>query len=119
MYYGASSDVYEFAYILYLYKGTAPVAFSVLCMPVCVCVCVCVETYMYLDIYTYNIYIYIYIYTHIIYIYIYISAIPKSSSDWLVKKIQNRKQNFIIRNSHITALLLHMVAIHIKALVVP
>jgi hypothetical protein len=28
-------------------------------------------------------------------------AIPKSTSDWLVKKIQNREQNFIIWNSYI------------------
>jgi len=28
-------------------------------------------------------------------------AIPKSTSDWLVKKIQNREQNFIICNSYI------------------
>ena len=28
-------------------------------------------------------------------------AIPKSTSDWLVKKTQNREQNFIIRNSYI------------------
>jgi len=28
-------------------------------------------------------------------------AIPKSTSDWLVKKIQNREQNFIMWNSYI------------------
>jgi len=44
-------------------------------------------------------------------------VIPKSTSDWLVKKIQNREQKFIIWNSYvhtyITALLLHIAAIHI------
>jgi len=31
----------------------------------------------------------------------YTSAIPKSTSDWLVKKVQNREQNFIIWNSYV------------------
>ena len=32
---------------------------------------------------------------------LFMRAIPKSTSDWLVKKIQNREQNFIIWNSYI------------------
>jgi len=28
-------------------------------------------------------------------------AIPKSKSDWLVRKIQNREQNFVVWNSYI------------------
>ena len=37
----------------------------------------------------------------IIYYYYIMRVIPKSTSDWLVKKIWNREQNFIIWNSYI------------------
>jgi hypothetical protein len=46
----------------------------------------------------------------------YTRATPKSTSNWLVKKIQNREQNFINLYgtvSYITALFLHIVANHI------
>jgi hypothetical protein len=34
-------------------------------------------------------------------ILLYTKTIPKSTSDWLVKKLQNREQSFIIWNSYI------------------
>jgi len=44
----------------------------------------------------------------------YTRTVPKSTPDWLVKKIQNREQNFMYGTvTYITALLLHIVAIHI------
>jgi hypothetical protein len=43
-----------------------------------------------------------------------IKAIPKSASDLLVKKIQNREQNFIIWNSYIhNCIILHIVTTHV------
>jgi len=47
-------------------------------------------------------------------------AIPKSISDWLFKKIQRENKTLLYGTvTYTTALILHIVAIHIKALVVP
>jgi hypothetical protein len=47
-------------------------------------------------------------------------AIPKSNSDWLVKKYKRNNTTLLYgRVTYINALLLHIVAIHIEALVVP
>jgi hypothetical protein len=64
---------------------------------------------------------------YVLNIFVYMGAIPKSASVWLVKKIQNREQSFIIWNSYIhncitllygtvtyiTALLYYMEQLHI------
>jgi hypothetical protein len=46
--------------------------------------------------------------------YEYTRAIPKSSSDWLVKKIRIENKTFLYGTvTYLTELLLHIVAIHI------